>query len=197
MRKLREATKAIRASLLSLALQAFNSRGFDNVTVGEICAAAGISNGSFFHLFPAKECLAAELYLEALTNYHRVMLAALAGDPAAARAIDALIRAHLGWVVRQRPRARFLFEQSRAEWLERVRSQQGAENARFRDVIETWQARHIDAGELRPFPVRVFISQVIGPAQLLCRSWLSGRDRSPPGKYVAELVDCAVRATVR
>lgn len=196
MREMRDTTKALRASLLSLALDAFDSWGFDHVTVGHICATAGISNGSFFHLFPAKECLAAELYLEALAHYHRVMLATLADDPPATRAIDALIRAHLGWVVRQRPRARFLFEQSRAEWLERVRSQQDAENARFREVIESWQTRHIDAGELRPLPLRVFISQVIGPAQLLCRAWLSRRDRSPPVKYVTELVDCAVRATV-
>ncbi len=187
----------MRASLMSLALQAFDSWGFDKVTVGQICATAGISNGSFFHLFPAKECLAAEIYLEALAHYHRVMLVALADDPTAASAIDALIRAHLGWVVRQRSRARFLFAQSRAEWLERVRAPLDAENARFRDAIETWQARHIEAGELRPLLLRVFISQVIGPAQLLCRAWLSGRDRTPPGKYVAELVDCAVRATVR
>jgi len=40
----------------------------------------------------------------------------------------------------------------------------------------------------------VFFSQVIGPAQMFCRGWLSGRDRSDPRDQTDMLIACAIRA---
>jgi hypothetical protein len=42
----------------------------------------------------------------------------------------------------------------------------------------------------------VFFSQIIGPAQIFCRAWLSGRDRSDPGEQADILIACAIRAVV-
>lgn len=42
----------------------------------------------------------------------------------------------------------------------------------------------------------LFFSQIIGPAQIFCRAWLSGRDRSDPSQQADILIACATRALV-
>ena len=40
----------------------------------------------------------------------------------------------------------------------------------------------------------MFVSQLIGPAQIFCRAFLSGRDRSDPRAEADTLIACAIRA---
>ena len=47
-----------RTRLLDAALQVIRSKGYNATTVDEICAAAGVTKGSFFHHFKGKEELA-------------------------------------------------------------------------------------------------------------------------------------------
>jgi hypothetical protein len=42
----------------------------------------------------------------------------------------------------------------------------------------------------------LFFSQIIGPAQIFCRAWLSGRDRADPREQADVLIACAIRAVV-
>ena len=42
----------------------------------------------------------------------------------------------------------------------------------------------------------LFFSQIIGPAQIFCRAWLSGRDRTDPRHQADILIACAIRALV-
>ena len=42
----------------------------------------------------------------------------------------------------------------------------------------------------------LFFSQIIGPAQIFCRAWLSGRDRNDPRHQADILIACAIRALV-
>jgi hypothetical protein len=42
----------------------------------------------------------------------------------------------------------------------------------------------------------VFFSQIIGPAQIFCRAFLSGRDRADPREQADMLIACAIRAVV-
>jgi hypothetical protein len=51
-------------------------------------------------------------------------------------------------------------------------------------------------GELLPMTSALFLSQIIGPAQIFCRAWLSGRDRGDPRLQADMLIACAVRALV-
>jgi len=98
--------------------------------------------------------------------------------------------------VNNRREARFLFEISRAEWGEEVRDAQRGANARLAEGVERWRAPLIARGELFPMSATVFFSQIVGPAQVFCRAWLSGRDRSDPRAQADTLIACAIRALV-
>ena len=49
-----------RQRLLDAALHEFRSHGYAATTVDDLCRAAGVGKGSFFHHFPSKEALALE-----------------------------------------------------------------------------------------------------------------------------------------
>jgi len=184
----------VRGDLLAAGLAVFDRDGFEGATVAAIRARARASNGSFFHFFGSKKQLAGTLFLEILQRYHASMVAAIEPACGAREGIARLVRAHLDWVVNNRREARFLFEISRAEWTEEVRSAQRAENSRLARGVERWRAPLLAGGELVPMNSTLFFSQIIGPAQVFCRAWLSGRDRSDPREQADVLVACAIRA---
>lgn len=173
-----------------------DERGYDDATVTAIRTRAGVSNGSFFHFFDSKERLAAELFLETIRTYHGAMLRAVRNDIGAKDGVAALIRTHIFWGTTNRSEARFLFEQVRAEWFEGITDALRTENLMYGENLDRWRLPLIEKGDLLPVSARVFASQVIGPAQMFCRAWLSGRDHTDPGKYAQEIIDCAIRAVV-
>ena len=185
-----------REDLLAAGLAVFDRDGFEGATVAAIRARARASNGSFFHFFGSKKELAGTLFLEVLQRYHAAVLAAIATPCGAQEGIDRLIRAHLDWVVNNRREARYLFEISRSEWTEQVRDAQRAQNSRLGEGVERWRSPLIASGELLPMTPILFFSQIIGPAQIFCRAWLSGRDRADPRLQADVLIACAIRALV-
>lgn len=189
-------SSGMRDDLLAAGLAVFDRSGFEGATVAAIRARARASNGSFFHVFGSKKELAGALLLEVLRHYHAAMLAALDQVTDTEQGIDRLIRAHLDWVVLSRREARYLFEISRNDWSEDVRDAQRAQNARFAEGIERWRAPLVARGELLPMRPVMFVSQLIGPAQVFCRAFLSGRDRADPRGEADTLVACAIRALV-
>jgi AcrR family transcriptional regulator len=189
-------TTTARDDLLAAGLTVFERDGFEGATVAAIRSLARTSNGSFFHFFGSKKELAGTLFLEILQRYHASMVASLDPQPGAREGIARLIRAHLDWVVNNRREARFLFEISRAEWSEDVREAQRSENSRLAAGVERWRSPLIARGELFPMSATLFFSQIVGPAQVFCRAWLSGRDRSDPRGQADTLIDCAIRALV-
>ena len=189
-------TSGVREELLAAGLAVFDRVGFEGATVAAIRTKARASNGSFFHVFGSKKELAGALFLEVLRHYHAAMLGALDPVPDAAQGIDRLIRAHLDWVVLSRREARYLFEISRSEWSEDVRDAQRAQNARLAEGLERWRAPLVARGELLPMAPVMFVSQLIGPAQIFCRAFLSGRDRADPRAEAETLIACAIRALV-
>jgi AcrR family transcriptional regulator len=185
---------SVREDLLSAGLAVFDREGFEGATIAAIRKRARASNGSFFHVFASKKDLAGALFLDVLGRYHAAMLTALGPSSSAREGIDRLIRAHLDWVVNNRREARYLFEISRSEWVEAIRDEQREENARFSAAIERWRAPLVARGELSAMSPILFLSQIIGPAQIFCRAFLSGRDRADPRPQADILIACAVRA---
>src|SRR6267142_3228560 len=185
-----------RRDLLAAGLAVFDRDGFEGATVAAIRTQARASNGSFFHFFGSKKELAGTLFLEVLQRYHAAMLAAIDTSLSAREGIGCLIRAHLDWVVNNRREARYLFEISRSEWTEEVRGAQREQNSRLAEAVERWRAPLLERGELLPMTATLFFSQIIGPAQIFCRAWLSGRDRADPRDQIDVLIACAIRAVV-
>jgi AcrR family transcriptional regulator len=185
-----------REDLLAAGLAVFDRDGFDGATVAAIRTQARASNGSFFHFFASKKELAGTLFLEVLQRYHAAIVAAIDVSTSAEDGIGRLIHAHLDWVANNGREARYLFEISRSEWTDAVREAQRGQNARLAEAIELWRAPLIARGELLPMTSSLFLSQIIGPAQIFCRAWLSGRDRGDPRAQADTLIACAVRALV-
>jgi AcrR family transcriptional regulator len=189
-------TTTARDDLLAAGLTVFERDGFEGATVAAIRNLARTSNGSFFHFFGSKKELAGTLFLEILRRYHASVVAALDPHASAREGIARLIRAHLDWVVNHRREARFLFEISRVEWGEEVRDAQRGENARLAEGVERWRSPLIARSELFPMSAVLFFSQIVGPAQVFCRAWLAGSDRSDPRAQAETLIACAIRALV-
>ncbi|MGX1108130.1 MULTISPECIES: TetR/AcrR family transcriptional regulator [Bradyrhizobium] len=182
-----------REDLLAAGLAVFDRDGFEGATVAEIRSRARASNGSFFHFFASKKELAGTLFLEILQAYHAAIITSVDDSCGAGEGVARLIHAHLDWVVSNRREARFLFEISRSE---EVRGAQRSENSRLTDGIERWRAPLLARGELLPMSAVLFFSQIIGPAQIFCRAWLSGRHTGDPREQVETLIACAIRAVV-
>lgn len=185
-----------REDLLAAGLAVFDRDGFEGATVAAIRTRARASNGSFFHFFGSKKELAGTLFLEILARYHAAVIAAVSEPCAAREGVARLIRAHLDWVVNSRREARYLFEISRSEWTEEVRGAQRAQNTRLAEAVQRWRTPLVESGELLPMTSLVFFSQIMGPAQMFCRAWLSGRDRADPREQADILIACAIRAVV-
>jgi AcrR family transcriptional regulator len=185
-----------REDLLAAGLAVFDREGFEGATVAAIRTRARASNGSFFHFFGSKKELAGTLFLEILARYHAAVIAGLDESCSAQDGVARLIRAHLDWVVTSRREARYLFEISRSEWSEEVRGAQRAQNTRLTEAVQRWRAPLVERGELLPMSPTVFFSQIIGPAQIFCRAFLSGRDRADPREQADMLIACAIRAVV-
>lgn len=186
----------VRDDLLAAGLAVFDRDGFEGATVAAIRARAKASNGSFFHFFGSKKEFAGTLFLEIIGRYHAAILAAVDEPCGAQEGVARLIRAHLDWVVNSRREARYLFEISRSEWTEEIRGAQRVQNSRLAEAVERWRAPLLARGELLPMSATLFFSQIIGPAQIFCRAWLSGRDRADPRDQTDVLIACAVRAVV-
>ena len=183
-----------RDDLLTAALAVFDRDGFEGATVAAIRERAGASNGSFFHFFNSKRELAGTLFLEILRRYHITMLDVIEPPPGAEDGIARLISTHLAWVVDNRREANFLFEISRSEWAQDVRDARMARNATVAEGVAAWRAPLVASGDLLPMKASLFMSQFIGPAQFVCRAWLSGRDPTDPRDHADTLIACAVRA---
>ena len=186
----------IREDLLAAGLAVFDRDGFEGATVAAIRTRARASNGSFFHFFGSKKELAGTLFLEILGRYQAAIIAAVSEPCSAQDGVARLIRAHLEWVVNSRREARYLFEISRSEWTEEIRGAQRAQNARLAEAVRRWRAPLVERGELLPMSPTLFFSQIIGPAQIFCRAFLSGRDRADPREQADVLIACAIRAVV-
>jgi AcrR family transcriptional regulator len=75
----RPAKGALRAKLITVALEHFATRPYDEVTVGEIARGAGVAHGLLFHYFETKR----GLYLAALEHAGQQLVIAHQTDPSA------------------------------------------------------------------------------------------------------------------
>lgn len=63
-----------KARILKTALKLFSEEGYDATGVAEICQAAGVSKGAFYHHFPTKQAVFLELLDEWVTSLSAQMI---------------------------------------------------------------------------------------------------------------------------
>jgi AcrR family transcriptional regulator len=187
-----------RDRLLEAASDLFAREGYDAVSVEKLRASAGVSNGSFFHLFAAKDDLAAELLVACVVDYQAAIIRALERCEDAADGVAAIIRTHIRWVIGNRAKARFMLDDARAAWFAKAAEQLRSHNVAFAGTIETWRRPLVTRGLLREMSTEVFLATVIGPANLICRTWITGQKPSAtsPARSEDQLVALAVHTLV-
>ncbi|CCD96934.1 Transcriptional regulatory protein [Bradyrhizobium sp. ORS 375] len=188
--------KTSRERIIDAALAEFDQSGYEAATVAAICDRARVSNGSFFHAFPSKDAVAGAVFLSALDAYHAALTGAVAGEVSARDGVAALVTAHLRWVIDHRTQARFMFVHAPGAHMAAIRDAQASSNEEFRARLARWYEPQMKRGALAAVAPELLISQIIGPAQMVCRAWLAGRSRSKPDAHLPDLIACAVRAVV-
>ncbi|WP_116451610.1 TetR/AcrR family transcriptional regulator [Blastococcus litoris] len=88
------------ARIEQVALELFRSRGFDRVTVEDVCAEAGVGPATFYRHFGTKEGVVFS-YRDAFTAALRASIEAAAGAPAPAR-LGAVLGRFAGFLETQR-----------------------------------------------------------------------------------------------
>ena len=91
--------QATRDAIRRAALDLFVDRGFDGVTVEEICERADVATSTFFRHFPTKE----DVVLDDLGDRGRQLLVALDAQPAGVGPTDLLLGALQVWRLSRRP----------------------------------------------------------------------------------------------
>lgn len=187
-----------RERLLEAATELFAENGYDAVNVETLRKRAGVSNGSFFHLFAAKDDLAADLLVTCVADYQAAIIKALARCETAADGIAAMIRGHIRWVTNNPDKARFMLDDARAAWFAKATDRLNTHNKAFGAAIERWRAPLTAQGHLREVPVGIFVATVAGPVNMLCRAWVSGRQltSASPQRSEDDLIALACHALV-
>ena len=75
-----------RASIMAAAIEQFSTNGYEATSVAQICGAAGVSKGAFYHHFPSKLALFLELlegWLDLLDDQFHAVRARADSVPAA------------------------------------------------------------------------------------------------------------------
>ncbi|HET6505649.1 MAG TPA: TetR/AcrR family transcriptional regulator [Baekduia sp.] len=174
-----------RTAVLDAAARLFDARGFAAVSIGELTAASGVSNGSIYHHFGSKEGVLAEVVAGALEGYHRTLLAALAaheGDgPGGVRAA---VAHELAWFARHPREARLLLAHRDAV---AATGRLRAPNRAVLRAVDAW-ARAAIGPEI---DLDLLHAVVFSPARSIGALWVAKRIENDPTTYAAALGDAA------
>lgn len=162
-----------RDRILAAALELFMAGNVETTSVAEICRAAGVSNGSFFHHFPSKEEVALELTLALRREYWDFVLAALEPETDAMKGLEAAIRAAFRYQAKFPNRYRF-GRSDDAPWMrdnvQRVRD----DNAPYRGRAGQWIAAHVASGKLALLLPEIYGALLFGTPHWIARNANAG-----------------------
>lgn len=167
-----ERTQATRESLIAAARTLFTERGYENVGTEEIVRAAGVTRGALYHQFGDKASLLEAVYerieAESTERVARIVLGSELHSPL--EAMKAGVEAFLDECAKPELRQIALHDAPAVLGWERWR-EIGAANGL--GLIEASVAAAIEAGEIRPLPVKPLAHLLMGAldeaAMLLAR----------------------------
>ncbi|GBD14238.1 putative HTH-type transcriptional regulator YvdT [bacterium HR25] len=184
-----------RRALLAAARRVFAQKGYDEATVADIVAAAGVAQGTFYLYFPSKKAIAVELAQE----HQRQILATVreAYDPQAPfpEVVRAVIGAAFALCGQSQDLLRLLRFSLDAEAVVELERAQ-ALRAEFAALVEIFQER-VARGDVRPLDpwmtVRL-VSWLVREAVYECYVVDEG---AHPERYVEVVADFIVHALQR
>jgi AcrR family transcriptional regulator len=188
------ATLLRREAILDAAERCFGEQGYEMTTVTDIVRRSGASVGSIYHHFGDKRGIAAALYLARLSDYYDGAVSRLEDKSATDAAVRGVVAYHLEWVEANPELARFLFVESEADVRLAANAEVRALNRHFFDRVAKWIGAARARGELRDIAAETMITIVIGPCQVLARSWLTRQSRHRLTAATDELAEAAWRA---
>jgi len=162
-----------RDRILAAATELFLAEGVEAVSVAEICRAAGVSNGSFFHHFPSKDGLALEITLGLRREYWDHVLAAMEPCTNAMAGVEGAIRAAFDYQGKFPDRYR-LSRSDDAPWMrgndQRIRD----DNAPYRGRAGLWIATRAAEGQLPLMLPEIYGALLFGMPHWVARNANSG-----------------------
>lgn len=170
-----------RQRILEVALDLFEARGFDEVTVGEIAAAAGVSHMTFFRNFPTKESVVAS------DPYDPVIAALVAEQPAGLPALERVRRGLLA-VTDQIDET--------LDATTRARIDIGIDHPRLRAVM--WENTHVTEDAVvealirtgtEPFAARIAAGACLGAVMAALLDWARHDDGERLGDRVRRALE--------
>ena len=176
----------MRDAILDAALDAFIEKGYAAATIDDVRRGSGASVGSIYHHFGGKEELAGALYAEAIGDYLSRLADELERHDDAEGGIRAVVDFHLGWVLAEPERIRFVLGFREAELRPGSRAAVKALNEHFGGRFARWLAPHHESGAIRELPQEAYSALVLGPADELVRRWLA---HGLQGKALARAVE--------
>ena len=162
-----------RDRILAAATDLFLSAGVESVSVAEVCRAAGVSNGSFFHHFPSKEELALEITLALRREYWDHVLAAMETRKDAMKGIEGAIRAAFAYQKEFPDRYR-LSRSDDAPWMRGNEQRVRDDNAPFRGRAGQWIAAHVANQDLPLLLPEIYGALLFGMPHWVARNANSG-----------------------
>jgi AcrR family transcriptional regulator len=179
---------ATRQRVLDSAARLITTRGYDEVSIADLVAASGVSSGSIYHHFGAKDGVLGDLLLAAVSDYQRSVLEVLeryGGDPRAG--VRAVVAEHLRWMEEHRREARLLLDYRQLVAKGPRRDDLRTLNREFLHRNADWLDGHARAGRMPAVEIEVAHAVVFAPAQELCRRWLTDRTRVRPSVHAEAL----------
>ena len=178
-RKQGERTEATRAALIAAARRLFTERGYDDVATEEIVRAAGVTRGALYHHFGGKAQLLEAVYerleAESTERVARIVLGSEIDSPL--EAMVAGIEAFLDECAEPELRQIALHDAPAVLGWDRWR-EIGAANGL--GLIEASLTAAIEAGEIRPLPVKPLAHLLLGALDEA--AMLVARDEDPAAR---------------
>src|SRR3954462_11858931 len=96
-------------SIRAVAVHLFGSQGYAATSMDQVRRAAGVSNGSLYHLYPTKAALAAELYIDGMQQCQDGIIAAIETATSPELAVRGVVMFQATWVDRHVELARLTY----------------------------------------------------------------------------------------
>ena len=192
---MRPATAARRAHILEAALACFNERGIDATTIHDIQGAADCSIGSLYHHFGSKEGIAEELFIALITQFNDARLASLQDCTNGEESVRALVEEYCRWSTDNPGYAHFLHARD-IDFSPAAKARLKALHDDYLNTVFAWFEPFLRSGQIREYPVDVYVSLISGPVRDYVGRWLSEQLSQSP-MTVAEVFAGAAWESVR